>query len=76
MLTLYCEKKEVSIVCPKSKNSHRLVAVLFVVCNFGLLICHPGGAHLQLQLVCDQRDELGVRRLTLRVADSISKEPL
>ena len=41
-----------------------------------LEIRHFAGLQLQLQLISDESDEFGIRRLALRIADGIAEEPL
>ena len=41
-----------------------------------LLVCHSGGAHLQLELVGNEGDELRIGGLALGVGNGVAKEAL
>ena len=43
---------------------------------FCLEICHFGRFQLQLEFVCNQRDEFRIRGFSFGIADRIPKEPL
>jgi len=48
------------------------IQILFPV----LKACHIRGLQLQLELVCDKGDELGIRGFSLVIADGIAKKSL